>query len=128
MRGERVRNLIMDAYENISLFSSYGLKGPVYLKDKTGQVVTPDVSDDSVIFGPGRLLRGNISRLTIVKHILDYRVCTSIKRVAHDDTKKYFPVTYIFFSRTPWCLNQLLGRYTTNLIKHWGKFKNVWCR
>ena len=33
MRGERVRNLIMDAYENISLFSSYGLKGPVYLKD-----------------------------------------------------------------------------------------------
>ena len=35
------------------LLSRYGLKGPVYLKDKTGQVVTPHVEEDSVIFGPG---------------------------------------------------------------------------
>ncbi|XP_078361482.1 DIS3-like exonuclease 1 [Oculina patagonica] len=35
----------------------YGLKGPVYLKDKTGQVVTPHVKEDSVIFGPGSLSR-----------------------------------------------------------------------
>lgn len=35
----------------------YGLKGPVYLKDKTGQVVTPHVTEDSVIFGPGSLSR-----------------------------------------------------------------------
>lgn len=31
----------------------YGLKGPVYFKDKAGQVVTPHITDDSVIFGPG---------------------------------------------------------------------------
>ncbi|KAJ7389203.1 DIS3 mitotic control [Desmophyllum pertusum] len=36
---------------------SYGLKGPVYLKDKTGQVVTPHVKEDSVFFGPGMLSR-----------------------------------------------------------------------
>ncbi|KAL9987682.1 hypothetical protein ACROYT_G002028 [Oculina patagonica] len=35
----------------------YGLKGPVYLKDKTGQVVTTHVKEDSVIFGPGSLSR-----------------------------------------------------------------------
>ncbi|KAJ7389202.1 DIS3 mitotic control [Desmophyllum pertusum] len=35
----------------------YGLKGPVYLKDKTGQVVTPHVKEDSVFFGPGMLSR-----------------------------------------------------------------------
>ena len=37
----------------MSLAFSYGLKGPVYLKDKAGQVVTPHVAEDSVIFGPG---------------------------------------------------------------------------
>ncbi|KAK2567887.1 DIS3-like exonuclease 1 [Acropora cervicornis] len=35
----------------------YGLKGPVYLKDRTGQVVTPHVEEDSVVFGPGMLTR-----------------------------------------------------------------------
>jgi len=35
----------------------YGLKGPVYLKDKTGQVITPAVKGDSVVFGPGQLTR-----------------------------------------------------------------------
>jgi len=29
------------------------LRGPVYLKDKTGQVVTTHVKEDSVVFGPG---------------------------------------------------------------------------
>ncbi|CAH3019970.1 unnamed protein product [Porites evermanni] len=33
----------------------YSLKGPVYLKDKTGQVVTPQ--EDCVVFGPGLLTR-----------------------------------------------------------------------
>ena len=36
-----------------SLFS-YGLKGPVYLKDKTGQVVTSHITEESVYFGPGQ--------------------------------------------------------------------------
>lgn len=36
-----------------TLLSRYGLKGPVYLKDRTGQVVTPHVEEDSVVFGPG---------------------------------------------------------------------------
>ena len=40
-------------YLFLILFFSYSLKGPVYLKDKTGQVVTPHVKDDSVVFGPG---------------------------------------------------------------------------
>lgn len=35
----------------------YGFKGPVYLKDRAGQVVTPHVKDDSVVFGPGMLTR-----------------------------------------------------------------------
>lgn len=35
----------------------YGLKGPVYLKDKMGQVVTSRITEDSVFFGPGSLSR-----------------------------------------------------------------------
>lgn len=35
----------------------YGLKGPVYLKDKMGQVVTSRITKDSVFFGPGSLSR-----------------------------------------------------------------------
>lgn len=34
-------------------FFRYGLKGPVYFKDKAGQVVTPHIKDDSIIFGAG---------------------------------------------------------------------------
>ncbi|XP_027053646.1 DIS3-like exonuclease 1 isoform X3 [Pocillopora damicornis] len=37
------------------LVPRYGLKGPVYLKDKTGQVVTSHISEESVYFGPGSL-------------------------------------------------------------------------
>ncbi|XP_031571497.1 DIS3-like exonuclease 1 [Actinia tenebrosa] len=36
----------------------YSVKGPVYLKDKNGQVVTPSYhTDDGVIFGPGTLVQ-----------------------------------------------------------------------
>ena len=36
---------------SLLLFDSYSLKAPVYLKDKAGQVVTPQ--EDCVVFGPG---------------------------------------------------------------------------
>lgn len=51
---QRVFNQFLKRFDNVRLLSSYGLKGPVYLKDKTGQVVTPHVKDDSVVLGPGR--------------------------------------------------------------------------
>ena len=44
---------VIDFFDDFSLFS-YGLKGPVYLKDKTGQVVTSHITEESVYFGPGQ--------------------------------------------------------------------------
>ena len=48
-------------------FSSYGFKGPVYLKDKSGQVVTPHVNEDSVVFAPGRVLKCYIVQQEVQK-------------------------------------------------------------
>lgn len=49
-------NFVKVIYFLLMIFSlfSYGLKGPVYLKDKTGQVVTSHITEESVYFGPGQ--------------------------------------------------------------------------
>ena len=55
------------------------MKGPVYLKDKTGQVVTPHVKDDSVVFGPGWYIR----------HFKETRSIIVVTSAKHEPRPKY---------------------------------------